>query len=490
MSRAEEPTDKTTVPPYGERVMALRAERGWSQLTLATRAGCSEGTIRRVEEGERTRYTTLVLIAKAFGMSPQELLRTEKYNKLTLVIHINEYMFSCPEEAMIEALKRIRQLIGDSKGLQVISVSQGSIKVSIALGPDDALRLLAAIDERELDECGVESASLEESGDEHRDTSVAPLWQFGSEPRDSVSALVRLLEAEDPAIRRFAARAIARIGDVGAAAAEVVPALAGLARDPDPDLREQAAVALARIGEGVVSALLGLVHDPDPGARGRDAKRGARRSHHSETDPRSAVDPPGALMNDPSSDSMRTHPSQLQLLRDPSNREAWGRFIARYGPMIRGWCRHWFPREADERAYEVYSELVFRMITFEYDPSQRRFRGWLKAETHRLMAKLKDEGWPQSDEKHDPQVSLEATEDLAARLAAEFDLELLEQAKDRVRERVPPRTWAAYLATAEEGQKPAEVARHLGMRVGAVFQAKHSVISMLRQEIEKSQGPA
>ena len=50
--------------------------------------------------------------------------------------------------------------------------------------------------------------------------------------------------------------------------------------------------------------------------------------------------------------------------------------------------------------------------------------------------------------------------------------------------------WAAYLATAEEGQKPAEVARKLGMKVGAVFQAKHSVIAMLRQEIETSQGPA
>jgi RNA polymerase sigma-70 factor (ECF subfamily) len=158
--------------------------------------------------------------------------------------------------------------------------------------------------------------------------------------------------------------------------------------------------------------------------------------------------------------------------------------------MIRGWCRHWFPREADDRACDVFAELVFRMITFEYDPSRGRFRGWLKTVTHRLMAKLKDEGWPQSDDDHDPLDSLEATEDLAARLAAEFDLELLEQAKDRVRDRVHPQTWAAYLATAEERQKPAEVARHLGMKVGAVFQAKHSVIAMLRQEIEKSQGPA
>ena len=70
-------------------------------------------------------------------------------------------------------------------------------------------------------------------------------------------------------------------------------------------------------------------------------------------------------MDDPSTDSMRTYPSLLEEVRDPRNHEAWGRFIARYGPMIRGWCRQWFPREADDRAYDVFSELVFRMVTFE-----------------------------------------------------------------------------------------------------------------------------
>jgi hypothetical protein len=34
----------------------------------------------------------------------------------------------------------------------------------------------------------------------------------------------------------------------------------------------------------------------------------------------------------------------------------------------------------------------------------------------------------------------------------------------------------------------AEVARDLGMKVGAVFQAKHSVIAQLRREIQIHQG--
>jgi RNA polymerase sigma-70 factor (ECF subfamily) len=196
-------------------------------------------------------------------------------------------------------------------------------------------------------------------------------------------------------------------------------------------------------------------------------------------------------MDDSSSDSTRTDSGLLNGVKDPANHEAWEKFIVRYEPMIRGWCFHWFPHEADEKAHDVLVTLLFRMKTFEYDRSKGRFRGWLKTVTQNLMAQLKRDQWPQADDADENPVDrVEAGEDLAARLAAEFDLELLEQAKDKVRDRVHPRTWAAYLATAEEWQKPAEVARQLGMRVGAVFQAKHSVIDMLRQEIEKSQGPA
>jgi RNA polymerase sigma-70 factor (ECF subfamily) len=196
------------------------------------------------------------------------------------------------------------------------------------------------------------------------------------------------------------------------------------------------------------------------------------------------------MMNEMSADSVRTDSRLLSDVRDPQNHPAWGKFIARYEPMIRGWCRHWFPRSADDKACEVLSELVFRMINFQYDPSKGRFRGWLKTVTHNLMAKLKNDGWSLVDDDQDALDSLEARKDLAARLAREFDLEQLEKAKDIVRDRVEPHTWAAYWATAEDGRKPADVARELDMKVGTVYQAKHSVIDELRREMEKLQGPA
>jgi hypothetical protein len=133
-------------------------------------------------------------------------------------------------------------------------------------------------------------------------------------------------------------------------------------------------------------------------------------------------------MKNLSSDWTRTDSGLLNGVKEPAHHEAWEKFLARYGPMIRGWCRHWFPRDDDDKAHDVIYELVFRMMTFE-----GRFRGWLKTLTHNMMAKLKSDEWPQvDDDGESPLDLLGAGDDLAARLAAQYDLELLEQAKDKV----------------------------------------------------------
>lgn len=184
---------------------------------------------------------------------------------------------------------------------------------------------------------------------------------------------------------------------------------------------------------------------------------------------------------------LTTHLSVLIGVSDPTNHQAWELFITRYGPMIRGWCRHWFPRAADGMAHEVFTKLLFVMRTYHYQPEKGRFRGWLKTVTHRLMAELKRDA--RSPGFEFPALEdLAAPQDLEARLAAEYDLELLEQAKENVRVRVEAQTWLAYQETAELGRKPCEVARELGMKVGTVYQAKHSVLAALKREIETLEG--
>jgi RNA polymerase sigma-70 factor (ECF subfamily) len=192
-------------------------------------------------------------------------------------------------------------------------------------------------------------------------------------------------------------------------------------------------------------------------------------------------------MDDPGDDHVRTHPSELRAVRDPTNHRAWEAFVDRYRPMVRGWCRQWFQCDDGDAVQEVFLRLVSIMQRYEYDPEKGRFRSYLKTVTHNLMADLKRRppDAPIDPEKLD---GLEAPLDLWARLAAEYDLELLEIAKEAVRRRVESRTWRAWSETAERGRKPAEVAVELGMRVGAVYQARHAVQDLLRAEVQSRDG--
>jgi len=140
----------------------------------------------------------------------------------------------------------------------------------------------------------------------------------------------------------------------------------------------------------------------------------------------------------------------------------------------------------------VLLKLAHFLRSFVYDPS-RRFRGLLRTIAHnackdyvsskqRAVAASADTG------VHAALASVEAREDLAARLQTAFDLELLELAQARVRARIEAHTWAAFRLTALEGKSGAEAAALLQMQVGTVHKARSKVQHMLRVEIARVEG--
>ena len=89
--------------------------------------------------------------------------------------------------------------------------------------------------------------------------------------------------------------------------------------------------------------------------------------------------------------------------------------------------------------------------------------------------------------------TVEARDDLLRRIEDEFDLELLEQAMARVRQRVEPATWEAFRLTALEGVPAAEVARRLGKQVATVYVLRSNVQKLLQAavaELEAARGPS
>ncbi len=188
----------------------------------------------------------------------------------------------------------------------------------------------------------------------------------------------------------------------------------------------------------------------------------------------------------------------LRLRQEPDDPAAWAEFVQRYGPLLLAWCSRWGLQTADAEdvTQTVLLKLAQYLRGFEYDPG-RRFRSLLKTIAHNAwkdFVSSRQRDVPGTGDSAMLAVlhTVEARDDLAARIESAFDQELLALAQERVRQRVEPRTWEAFRLTAVEGKSGAEAAAELGMRRGAVFQAKSKVQKMLTEEIDRleSEAPA
>ncbi len=182
----------------------------------------------------------------------------------------------------------------------------------------------------------------------------------------------------------------------------------------------------------------------------------------------------------------------LRLGHRPSDQAAWEEFVDRYGGMIYSWCRASGLQDADAQdvTQAVLTQLAVQLGRFAYDPSQTvprlaedRGEECLPGLHGRPSAPHRRGGSSGGTGRADPILTVESRDDLARRLEAEFDLELLEEAERRVRRRVAPHTWEAYRLTAVEGLSGAEAAARLGMKVAAVFVSRSHVMKHLRSEV-------
>jgi RNA polymerase sigma-70 factor (ECF subfamily) len=178
----------------------------------------------------------------------------------------------------------------------------------------------------------------------------------------------------------------------------------------------------------------------------------------------------------------------------PVDQTAWREFVEHYGPMIFKWCRRWNLQEADARdvTQQVLLKLALKMNTFTYD-ADRSFRAWLRTLTHHAWRDFVSDQQRPGKGSGDAGVlasltTVEAREDLLRRLEEEFDLEVLEEAISRVRQRVEPSTWEAFRLTAVEAVPAVEVARRLNKKVATIYVARSKVQRMLQEEVQQLRG--
>lgn len=187
-------------------------------------------------------------------------------------------------------------------------------------------------------------------------------------------------------------------------------------------------------------------------------------------------------------DSSGTNPTIFLRLKstDPKPRElAWDEFHARYAPIITAFARRLGadPNDADDVVQDVMLGFFAKSPTFVYDPSQGRFRGYLKVCACRALhkragkeARLKG----QPLDLVDPEAV--AVEQIWTDV---WEKERLRQALGELRDSMAGgKTFAAFEQYVIKGEPAEAVAQNLDMHINSVYRAKEQVTGMLQQKLD------
>jgi len=174
--------------------------------------------------------------------------------------------------------------------------------------------------------------------------------------------------------------------------------------------------------------------------------------------------------------------------RDP---EAWRRFAALYTPIVYRWIKRQGLRDHDaaDVAQEVFQAVVQSIERFARREPGDSLRGWLWTITRskvcdhfrRQQSRPAAEGGSSARQQFNelPQMP-DASDESPAGLTSE----LAHRALQFIETEFEPTTWQAFWAAAVEGQPAADIARELGLTIGAVYKAKSRVLLRLRTELD------
>ncbi len=180
-----------------------------------------------------------------------------------------------------------------------------------------------------------------------------------------------------------------------------------------------------------------------------------------------------------------TRQSLIARLHDAGDAAAWVEFCAIYEPTTYRMARKFGLQDADAR--EVTQEvllLVSRKIAAFEIGRDGRFRGWLACIARNaavdLLRRRKTTGVGGSDfVRQLAELPLNTNDDAYA-----FDIEARRQqfrwAADQVRHVVSEQTWQAFWLTAVDGNAGDQVAKQLGMSVGAVYVARCRTLARVK----------
>lgn len=167
------PTGRT-LSIHSDEIKRLRIERGWDAATLASRAGCSEKTIRNVESGARIYLATLVKIARTLKVDFKGLLadaRNEEAafaetpqsgRRITIQATFAVSFGGFDETSDLPDIQlNIERAIAALTQIGIITVRPGSVTIALDVSEYDAVTFVAAFCLGKLDALAMSRLMIE-----------------------------------------------------------------------------------------------------------------------------------------------------------------------------------------------------------------------------------------------------------------------------------------------------------------------------------------
>ena len=181
-----------------------------------------------------------------------------------------------------------------------------------------------------------------------------------------------------------------------------------------------------------------------------------------------------------------TRSSVLKAVADTGNESAWARFFDLYAGFIFSIARSkgLSEEDADDVVQVVFTDLARMMPTFKYDRAKGKFRSYLIGLVHwRVKDKLRlvQRDNEQMKDYMDEVVNMPpADKDFAER---EWQAAALEEALRRIKPEVRPEHYAAFVASAVEGQDTETVMRLYNLSRDNLYQIRKRLTAQLRETV-------
>ena len=180
-----------------------------------------------------------------------------------------------------------------------------------------------------------------------------------------------------------------------------------------------------------------------------------------------------------------TRSSILRAVADTGNDVAWNRLFDLYAGFVFSIARRkgLKPEDADDMVQVVFADLARNLPTFNYDRTNGRFRSYLTGLVNwRVMDRLKS-GKREAELKANFWEEARAAggdDDFAER---EWQAAAMEEALRRIKPDVRPEHYAAFVASAVEGQDTDIVTKLYGISRDSLYQIRNRLTAKLREKV-------